>query len=111
MIARILCVHESGTVLRELRHLMESEGFGVITANDGRAAMEVLSCGGIAGIMMGANLAAPNGRLLRNEIWHRYPELPLLMFSDVEEVVHMPFEVFREYLKHPGPPAAVLVGV
>jgi hypothetical protein len=45
---------------------------------------------------------------MRNLLRHLYPDMPILLFSDVDEIRDIPLHVFRAYLEHPGPPDEIL---
>jgi DNA-binding NtrC family response regulator len=98
---RILCVHESGSVLEELQRTLESAGYEVVQALDGEQAVQVLAHERVDGIVLSYDMEAPDGRTLRNQIQHAHPDMPMLLFSDVKEIRDMPLHVFGECLVHP----------
>lgn len=98
---RILCVHESRSVLEELQRTLEGAGYEVVQAVDGEQAVQVLTQERVDGVVLSYDMEAPNGRALRNEIQRTYPDTPMLLFSDLDEIRNMPLHVFGEYLVHP----------
>jgi len=104
---RILCVH-AGPGLKEIRNLLEVNGYEVLPASDGHKAMALLSSEELDGVVLDYDAAAPDGRMLRSRIRHTCPELPMLLFHDVEELKHLPLRVFGAYLSAPDSPDAVL---
>lgn len=98
--SRILCVHESGTVLHELERTLTSTGCDVVLAEDGRHAVQILKHEHVDGIVLSFDMEAPDGRALRNQIRHVHPDMPLLLFSNMEEIRDLPLHVFSAYLQH-----------
>jgi CheY-like chemotaxis protein len=107
-IPRILCVHERGAVLDELQRTLEASGCEVVPVNDGQSALRVLAEGCVDGIVLSYDMNAPDGRLLRNLVRHLHPEMPMLLFSNLDEIRDMPLHVFSAYVEHPGEPALAL---
>ena len=103
---RILCVHD-GPGLEEICNLLEVKGYEVL-ASDGKKALAVLSSEAVDGVVLDYDAAAADGRMLRGRIAHTCPEVPILLFRDVEEVKHLPLRVFGAYLREPDSPDAVL---
>ena len=110
-VSRILCVDEDRPSLEQLRVALQSAGYEAIPTSDGEEALRLLATEEVDGVVLSYNMAAADGRSLRNTIRHFYPETPMLLFSAIEELTQMPLEVFRAYLAHPGPPAAVLTAI
>jgi DNA-binding response OmpR family regulator len=104
---RILCVHE-GPGLEEIRNLLEVNGYEVLPASDGHKAMALLSSESLDGVVLNYDTTAPDGRMLRGRIRHACPEVPMLLFHDVEELKQLPLRVFGAYLSAPDTPDAVL---
>ena len=111
MAQRILCVHGSGAVLRDLRGKLEQAGYEVLVAKTGEEALNILDHVPVDGAVLSFHMEAPQGRSLRNMVRRCYPEMPVLLFSDVDEVRNMPLHVFSEYLQHPASPAEVLTAI
>lgn len=107
MSTRVLCVHERAEELTRLRGALEEAGYEVVPAANGEEAMHVLQSNSVQGAVLDYNAEAPGGISLRNSIRRFFPEVPMLMFSDISEIEHIPLDVFRAYLADPGPPAAI----
>jgi DNA-binding NtrC family response regulator len=107
-ISRILCVHEYVPTLLELVKLLECAGYEVVPVSSGEEALAIIAEERVDGVVLGYAVTALGGRSLRKLVHHLYPELPILLFSDVDEIRDIPLHVFRTYLENPGPPAAVL---
>ena len=108
-ILRILCVHEDASVLEDLGRSLQAVGCEAIPATDGRGALQIMNHEHVDGIVLNYEIEAPDGRSLRNHIQHLYPNLPMLLFSDVDEIRDMPLHVFGAYLEHPEVSALALV--
>ena len=106
---RILCVHEDESVLETLGRALQTAGYGMLSAKDGEGALRMLSGERVNGIVLDYEMAAPDGRSLRNQIQHLYPNVPMLLFSDVDEIRDMPLHVFGAYLEHPEVSALALM--
>jgi CheY-like chemotaxis protein len=105
---RILCVHSSGSVLQELRKKLHEAGYETIAATDGETALRLLAFNTVDGIILSYDMEGRDGRLLRNQVSAKYPEIAMLLFSNVAEIADLPMHVFSAYLEHPGPPESVL---
>jgi DNA-binding NtrC family response regulator len=100
---KILCVHETARELQELRGTLENAGYEVVPAKDGSQALDILKAGGVTGVVLDYDTEAPGGLALRNSITHSFPDLPLLLFSHVDEIKRTPLSVFEAFLHQPGP--------
>lgn len=107
--SRILCVHERDAVLQDLEITLGFAGYEVVTAMSGREALRVIAKQHVDGVVLGYDVQGADGHSLRNQLRHFFPELPMLLFADVDEIRNIPLDVFRAYLEHPGPPAEILV--
>jgi len=103
---RILCVHE-GPGLQKLQQALESDGYEVVSAATGDTALTVLSTQTVDGVVLDFDALAPGGLSLRGRIHHQRPDMPMLLISDVEDLLH-PLTVFRACLKSPDALGAVL---
>ncbi|HET9695352.1 MAG TPA: response regulator [Terriglobales bacterium] len=104
----ILCVHDTAGELQELRGALENAGYQVVPAIDGSQAMSILKAGGVDGVILDYDTEAPGGVTLRNSITHAFPELPLLLFSHVEEIKRTPLRMFEAFLNRPEPLDSVI---
>jgi DNA-binding NtrC family response regulator len=107
--SRILCVHENGSVLQELQEALAKTGWDVVLANDGLHAAQILEREHVGGIVLSFDIEGPDGGALRNQIRHLCPEMPLLLFSSMDEIRGLPLHVFSAYLQHEG--VATLTGM
>jgi CheY-like chemotaxis protein len=104
---RILCVHD-GPGMQKLRQTLESEGYEVVPVVNGGKALDVLTSEDVDGVVLDFDATAPGGYSLRTRIGHHRPDLPMLLFDEVEDVERLPLHVFRAYLRQPAPPDAIL---
>ncbi len=102
--SRILCVHENGTVLHELERTLVKTGCDVVLAEDGDRAVQILEHEHVDGVVLSFDMEASDGRALRNQIRHVCPDLPVLLFSNMDEIRDAPLHVFSAYLQHQGLP-------
>jgi DNA-binding NtrC family response regulator len=100
---KILCVHDTAKELQELQGTLEHAGYQVVPAEDGSQALDILKAGGVDGVILDYDTEAPGGIALRNSITHSFPELPLLLFSHVEEIKQTPLSMFEAFLNRPEP--------
>ena len=101
---KILCVHDTVKELLELTGTLEQAGYEVVQATGGNEALNLLFMENVDGVVLDYGVEAPGGVTLLSRIRHVFPEIPVLLFSHVDEIKHMPLNFFREYLEHPGPP-------
>jgi DNA-binding NtrC family response regulator len=104
---KILCVHDTVKELRKLSGTLEQAGYEVFQASGGTEALKLLFMENVDGVVLDYEVEAPGGVTLLSRIRHVFPEIPVLLFSDVEEIRLMPLNFFRENLDHPGPPVSL----
>ena len=104
---RILCVHEEPGELEELREVLELHGYQVLPAADAGRALDMLRSQAIDGVVLDYHVRTPSGITLRSRIHHQRPDIPILLFGDLQDVMHLPLQVFRAYLSTPQPPDLV----
>ena len=91
---RILCV-QRGPGLQQLTNTLKSDGYEVLPAANGAAALDLLSSEAVDGVVLGFDIASSDWRTLRNRILHQHPDMPMLLFSDLDDIKRMPLDVFR----------------
>jgi CheY-like chemotaxis protein len=84
--AVILCVddEENPLILRKL--VLEKAGYEVVTANSGRRALEVLESQPIDLVLSDLLMPGMTGTELSRQIKSRYPKLPVVLVSGVNEI-------------------------
>lgn len=107
MKTRILCVHTSGAVLHELEETLTETGCEVLLAEDADQAERILKDEHVDGVVLSYDIEDAEGRVLRNQVRHVNPEMPVLLFSDMSEIRNVPLHVFSDYLQHQDLPALV----
>ncbi len=78
----ILCVDDSQDMLLICRTILEAGGFDVLTATDGRAALQIVTHNTIAVAVIDNRMPGMNGIELARCIKAANKNLPVLMFSD-----------------------------
>jgi len=107
--SRVLCVHENGAVLRELQQSLAKTGCAAVLAKDGDQAVRILHHEQIDGIVLSYDIQIADGHALRNQIRHVCPDLPVLLFSNMDEIRDVPLQVFSDYLQHQDLPTLAAV--
>ena len=108
---RILCVLEKGPKLDELRSELEHAGYEVVRAYTGAEALDLLGSEHLDGVVLDYQIQTSGGVSLRNRIRRVNPDMPILLFSELDEIKSIPLDVLRAYLRNPGPPESVLAGM
>ncbi|HKJ22127.1 MAG TPA: sigma-54 dependent transcriptional regulator [Gammaproteobacteria bacterium] len=79
---RVILVVEDDPSLREaLSQTLELAGYSVLTACDGRSALDVLSDNPVAMVISDVQMKPMDGHALLRHIKVRYPELPILLMT------------------------------
>jgi len=81
----ILIVDDEPVILEMLRDMLVEEGFSVVTANDGQAALALLQQTDVALVLMDFMMPRLNGLQLADQLRRdqRTADLPLLLMSAV----------------------------
>ena len=77
----ILCVDDEATGLQVRRMLLESQGYAVITAENGSAALEVLSTQNLDLVVLDYAMPGMDGDLVAQKMKEIRPDLPIIMLS------------------------------
>ncbi len=77
----VLCVDDSEDILFICKTVLESNGFEVFTACEGKAGLECLNEHSIDAAVIDLEMPGMNGIQLAQEIKHVHEDLPVLMFS------------------------------
>jgi CheY-like chemotaxis protein len=82
----ILCVDDEETQLRIRKLVLEKEGYSVLTAGSGQQALNLLGCHQIDLVLSDHLMPGLTGTELTRQIKARYPELPVILISAVNEL-------------------------
>jgi DNA-binding NtrC family response regulator len=93
-ILRILCVHGDESVVETLGRALQTAGYEVILVTDGVTALRILARERVDAIVLDYEMEAPDGPSLRNQIHHLHPNVPMLLFSDVDEIGKCRYKFF-----------------
>ena len=83
---RILVVEDDPSVQKVLRHLFETEGYGVEIQNNGQSALESFHAMPPAVIVLDLRLPKLSGRELCKEVKAQAPALPIVVLSATSDV-------------------------
>lgn len=78
---RVLCIDDEQTGLLVRKMILESEGFEVATAADGKAGLELFTQGGIDLVLLDHSMPGMNGGEVAQEMRRIRPEIPIVFLS------------------------------
>jgi CheY-like chemotaxis protein len=82
----ILCVDDEATQVALRKAVLEKEGYSVLTAGSGQQALHLLTCNQIDLVLSDHLMPGLTGTELTRQIKARYPELPVILLSAVNEI-------------------------
>jgi len=77
----VLCIDDNVLVLAIRKSLLESRDFRVLTAEDGRAGLEIVNRKPIDVVIVDYEMPGMDGGAVAKELRRRYPNLPILLVS------------------------------
>jgi len=77
----VLCVEDEESQLRLRQLLFESEGYVVLAARSGPAALEQFRTNHVDAVVMDYWLSGQNGTAVAEEMKHSHPMVPIVMIS------------------------------
>jgi CheY-like chemotaxis protein len=80
----ILCVDDSEEIRLICQTVLEADGYQVITAGSGAAALKLLHTGNIDAVVIDNVMPGMSGIVLAQEIKRISPGLPVILFSSLE---------------------------
>jgi CheY-like chemotaxis protein len=84
---RVLCVDDDANTLEARKLLLQTQGYSVLSADSGTQALRLLDEGaGVDLVLLDYVMPGMNGESLAQELRKRYPELPLVLVSAVEQL-------------------------
>src|SRR5574344_889494 len=102
--SNILIVDDEPRILLLLQSLLKANGFGVETARDGRAALEIVRRGKIDITVTDLRMAPMDGMMLFKEIKQLYPSMPVILltaYASVETAIEAMKSGIFDYLTKP----------
>ena len=100
----ILIVDDEPRILLLLQSLLKSNGYGVQTARDGNAALEILRNGGVDITVTDLRMTPMDGMALFEEIKKMYPQMPVILltaYASVETAIDAMKNGIFDYLTKP----------
>lgn len=82
----VLCVDDETTPLTLRKLVLERAGFHVLTASSGEQALQILNNNGIDAVVCDHLMPEMTGAALAAEVKARWPRLPFLLLSGVNEI-------------------------
>jgi DNA-binding response OmpR family regulator len=82
----VLCVDDDTTLLDVMRIALEYAGCEVLTATDGRSALDVFSSRPIDAVVLDYNMPGMTGGEVAQEMKRRNPKVPKLLFTACERI-------------------------
>lgn len=81
----ILCVDDSQEILLICQTVLEADGYHVLTAGSGRAALELLNTHSIDAVVIDNVMPGMSGIALAREIKRVSPGVPVVLYSSLEQ--------------------------
>jgi CheY-like chemotaxis protein len=85
-VPRILCVDDDQSILSITRMALEYEGYNVVTASNGRAALEQFAAGPVDAVVLDYEMPGMNGAEVAREMKRLKPAVPKLLFTSCPTV-------------------------
>ncbi|HZP17922.1 MAG TPA: response regulator transcription factor [Terriglobales bacterium] len=83
---KILVVEDDRAVQRALKRLFEAEGYAVLNANDGNAAVELFRSASPSAVVLDLRLPGLSGREVCSELKQHAPAVPIIVLSAASDV-------------------------
>lgn len=83
---RVLCVDDDPSILSLTRMVLEYEGYNVLTASSGRAALEQFSSAPLDAVVLDYEMPGMNGGEVACEMKKLNPRVPKLLFTSCHTV-------------------------
>lgn len=97
----VLCVDDNQWILDLTRMALESEGYRVLTASDGLAALEAFTACAVDAVVLDYEMPGMNGGEVAREMMRIKPQVPKLLFSASVGSSHPDTHEFQGYCSKP----------
>jgi len=97
----ILCVDDDRAVLDLTRMALECKGYRVLTANDGRTALEAFASCPVDAVILDYEMPGMNGAEVARQMALMKPNVPKLLFSGNVSIPNEESRVFQGYCTKP----------
>lgn len=82
----ILCVDDEENPLILRKMVLEKAGYNVVTANSGKNALEILQSQSVDLVLSDLLMPGMTGTELARQVKERYPRIPVILVSGVNEI-------------------------
>jgi len=107
-IKTVLCVDDERIGLRVRKIMLESHGFRVLTANDGRQGIALLDANPVDVVVLDYFMPDMNGGDVAAEIRRRRPEVPIIFLSAYFSLPPEALELANAFITKGDPPDALI---
>ncbi len=104
----VLCVDDERIGLRVRKIMLESRGFNVLTASDGRQGLAVFDENKVDLVVLDYFMPDMNGGEVAAELRRRRPELPIIFLSAYFSLPPEALELANAFITKGDPPDALL---
>jgi CheY-like chemotaxis protein len=104
----VLCVDDERIGLRVRKIMLESRGFNVLTASDGRQGLAVFEENKVDLVVLDYFMPDMNGGEVAAELRRRQPELPIIFLSAYFSLPPEALELANAFITKGDPPDALL---
>ncbi len=101
---KVLCVESHPKAMTLLRSILASNGYSVISAINGREALDLLELNAIDGVLLEHDLPDATGVAVRARMKRIKPDVPVLMFNGISSQTPFLLNFFIRYLQQPAHP-------
>lgn len=101
---RVLCVESHPESMTALCSILANNGYSVVSAINGRQALDLLEAHPIDGVLLESDLPDAAGASVRACMKRMKPEVPVLMFNGISSQTPFLLRFFVRYLQHPARP-------
>ena len=104
----VLCVDDERIGLRVRKIMLESHGFNVLTATDGRQGLEVFNDNHVDVVVLDYYMPGMNGGDVAAELRKRRPEVPIIFLSAYFSLPPDALELANAFITKGDPPDVLL---
>jgi DNA-binding NtrC family response regulator len=101
---QVLCVENQHSYLETLKHMLETAGYDVVSAETGSQALSMLKRIPVKGVLLDYDLPDATGATVRAEMKRIKPEIPVLLFAGIGSQTPILIKFFDSYLRHETKP-------
>lgn len=98
---KVLCVESHPEAMTLLRSILGNSGYSVISAINGKEALDLLEWNAVDGVLLEHDLPDATGASVRVCMKRVKPDVPILLFSGISSQTPFLLNFFIRYLRHP----------